>query len=243
MTAIAPRFHATIFDYGAGNLHSLAKAIEHAGVRVSVETDPFRALDTDLVVLPGVGAFGLAAERLAPAREAWRERVAAGLPCLGVCLGMQLLLDDSEEGPGQGLGLFTGRVTRLAARRVPHMGWNTIEDSSASSADRAFYFAHGYACRVTDESSVSAWCVHETDRFPAVIVKGAMLGVQFHPEKSSRAGAAFLAAYLDGIALGRALDAERIESASAPCAMSEIDPENARGAAGDGAGRLGEVRP
>lgn len=232
-----PRYRATIFDYGAGNLHSLAKAIERAGVAVSVETDPFRALDTDLVVLPGVGAFGQAAERLSPARDRWRARIAEGLPCLGVCLGMQLLLDSSEEGEGAGLGIFAGRVTRLDARRVPHMGWNTLDAGSSlvsvtlrplaplANRDAYYYFAHGYACRLEDDALVTAWCRHEEDRFPAVIARGSVLGVQFHPEKSSRAGAAFLASFLDAVALKRALGDERIEAASPPCAMSEAIDE------------------
>ena len=109
----------TVFDYGAGNLHSLVKALATPGTDVCVEPDPVRTVDTDVLVLPGVGAFAPAAERLAPGREAAREAVARGLPCLGICLGMQLLFDGSEEGPGLGLGLIPGRVTRLRARRVP----------------------------------------------------------------------------------------------------------------------------
>ena len=109
---------ATIFDYGAGNIHSLAKAIEAAGATVVVEPDPRRAVDTDVLVLPGVGAFGAAAERLAPGRDAMRDALANGLPCLGICLGMQLFLDGSEEGApnASGLGVIPGQVTRLRAR-------------------------------------------------------------------------------------------------------------------------------
>src|SRR5256885_14658400 len=110
---------ATIFDYGAGNLHSLAKARDEPGVDVHIETDPARATETDVLVLPGVGAFGLAAERLAPGREAMRAAVLGGLPTIGICLGMQLPFDGSEEGEGVGLGVMQGRVTRLRAVRVP----------------------------------------------------------------------------------------------------------------------------
>src|SRR5579872_3304492 len=113
-----------VFDYGAGNLHSLTKAL---GVDVVVETDPFALLLADTIVLPGVGAFGAAAARLAPAREALAQALANGTRCLGVCLGMQLLFTESEESPGvPGLGVIPGHVTRLRARRVPHMGWNTV---------------------------------------------------------------------------------------------------------------------
>ena len=117
----------TIFDYGAGNLHSLAKALERDGCAVTVETDPVRATDTDVLVLPGVGAFGSATDRLAPGRDAMRDAVLAGLPTIGICLGMQLLFDASEEGDGRGLGVIGGRVTRLRALRVPQIGWNDVE--------------------------------------------------------------------------------------------------------------------
>ena len=105
----------TIFDYGAGNLHSLAKAIETAEVEVRIEEDPTLASDTDALVLPGVGAFGAASGRLASGREAMRKAIVGGLPTLGICLGMQLLFDGSEEGAGAGLGVIPGRVSRLEA--------------------------------------------------------------------------------------------------------------------------------
>ncbi len=210
---------ATLFDYGAGNLHSLAKALERAGARVTIESDPLRALDTDLVVLPGVGAFGAAAERLAPAREAWRASIAAGLPCLGVCLGMQLLFDSSDEGAGAGLGIFGGRVTRLAARRVPHMGWNAIEEARdpalVASRLRLAYFAHGFACRAEDDALVTAWCCHEGDRFPAAVRRDRVLGVQFHPEKSSAAGVEFLACFVRDMAAHRGAAPGAMSSAAA----------------------------
>jgi glutamine amidotransferase len=195
---------ATLFDHGAGNVHSLAKALERAGARVTVESDTVRALDTDLLVLPGVGAFGAAAERLAQARDVWRERLAAGLPCLGVCLGMQLLFEASDEGPGAGLGVFGGRVTRLAARRVPHMGWNALEHARDCATLATAYFAHGYACRPVDPGVVTAWCTHEGDRFPAAVRRGNVLGIQFHPEKSSAPGVDFLARFVRDVATGRA---------------------------------------
>ena len=103
----------TLFDYGAGNLHSLAKALASPGVDVRIEPDPAAATDTDLLVLPGVGAFGPAAAALAPGRARMRDAIAGGLPCLGICLGMQLLFDRSEEGEGRGLGVMRGCVRRL----------------------------------------------------------------------------------------------------------------------------------
>ena len=196
----------TIFDYGAGNMHSLAKAIAAGGGDVVIEPDPLRAISTDVLVLPGVGAFGSAAERLAPGRDAMRAALLDGLPCLGICLGMQLLFDESDESTSadtRGLGLISGRVTRLRARRVPQIGWNSVDDASERLLDDAplpyAYFANSYVCRPDDEAVVRAWSVHEDDRFPAIVRAGNTMGVQFHPEKSSLPGLRFLHAFLDRV--------------------------------------------
>ena len=195
---------ATIFDYGAGNLHSLAKALSGSGAEVAIEPDPLRVVDTDLLVLPGVGAFAAAAASLAPARKQMRAALDSGLPCVGICLGMQLLFDASEEGPGEGLGVLPGQVTKLRARRIPQIGWNTLEEASDPLFERAplpiAYFANGYACRPEEPGCVTAWSTHEGDRFPAAVRRGSVLGVQFHPEKSSSAGVRFLGAFLDEVA-------------------------------------------
>jgi glutamine amidotransferase len=195
---------ATLFDYGAGNLHSLGKALAHAGLEVAIETDPARASEASLLVLPGVGAFPAAAARLRPGLAEMRRALAAGLPCIGVCLGMQLLFERSEEGPGEGLGVIAGSVTRLAARRVPQIGWNRLEECAGPPFERASlgdaYFAHGFACRPERTDGVLAWCTHESDRFPAAIRRDRVLGVQFHPEKSSRDGLRFLAACIEEVA-------------------------------------------
>lgn len=189
-------------DYGVGNLHSLVSGLRAAGIEATVEADLSRAVEAEALVLPGVGAFPAAAARLAPVRQALRERLTSDAPCLAICLGMQLLLDQSAEGEGQGLGLVPGAVGRLTGRRVPHMGWTTVQgdDACLTSArlDTA-YFAHGYACRPSDESHVTAWSEHEGERFPAVIRRHRTMGVQFHPEKSSRAGIEFLRAAWEDI--------------------------------------------
>ncbi|MFL5578397.1 MAG: imidazole glycerol phosphate synthase subunit HisH [Gemmatimonadaceae bacterium] len=196
----------TIFDYGAGNLHSLAKALEAAGVAVRAETDPARAVaGADALVLPGVGAFSQAAGRLAPARERVRDALAGGLPCLGICLGMQLLFSESQEGPGAGLGVVPGAVTRLRARRVPQIGWNQLEGVAAGEPlfRRApldvVYFANSYVCRLAPGAAGAAlaWATHEGDRFVAAVRAGNTVGVQFHPEKSSTAGVAFVRAWVE----------------------------------------------
>ena len=196
----------TIFDYGAGNLHSLAKAIEGGGVEVRIEEDPTLAIDTDALVLPGVGAFGAAAGRLAPGRTAMREAIARGLPTLGICLGMQLLFEGSDEGEGAGLGVIPGRVSRLTAQRVPQIGWNALESAHDPLFDVAplsiAYYANSFVCRPADPSGVIAWSQHEGDRYPAAVRAGTAVGAQFHPEKSSAAGVRWLHAFLDEARIG-----------------------------------------
>ncbi|MCE9670440.1 imidazole glycerol phosphate synthase subunit HisH [Myxococcus stipitatus] len=189
----------TLFDYGAGNLHSLAKAVATAeGAQVRVEEDPLRAVETDVLVLPGVGAFGAAVARLAPGRDVMRAALERGLPCLGICLGMQLLFESSEEGAGEGLGVFSGRVVRLRGRRVPQMGWNRVEEDRTLRDARleTVYYANSFVCCVEDPSLVTAWSTHEEERFPAVVRRGGIVGVQFHPEKSSTPGVEFVRAFL-----------------------------------------------
>ncbi len=195
----------TLFDYGAGNLHSLAKALAAPDTEVRIEEDPSRAVETDALVLPGVGAFAAAAARLAPAREAVREAVRSGLPTLGICLGMQLFLDGSEEGPGEGLGLVPGTVRRLRARRVPQIGWNEVERDGTSEPllDAApvgvAYYANSFVCEPLDSACVTAWTTHEDDRFAAAVRAGSAVGVQFHPEKSSDAGVRFVRAFVASV--------------------------------------------
>jgi glutamine amidotransferase len=183
---------ATILDYGAGNLHSLAKALDDDAIIVRVEQDLSRALETDLLVLPGVGSFAYASARLAAHRTDVRAAIRGGLPILGICLGMQLLFERSEEGDGDGLGILDGVVTRLKSDRIPHIGWNTLDDLGAdgdfAAELRAVYYANSFACRPADESDVVAWTTHDGDRFPAAVRRGRTAGMQFHPEKSSRAG-------------------------------------------------------
>lgn len=189
----------TLFDYGAGNLHSLAKALATTeGVEVRIQEDPVKSLDTDLLVLPGVGAFGAAAARMAPGLTQMREAVRGGLPCLGICLGMQLMFEASDEGGGKGLGLFRGRVERLRSQRVPHIGWNDVEEDTALATAKlgTVYYAHSYVCRAQEPGVVVGWTTHEADRFPAAVRKGKVLGVQFHPEKSSASGVRFVQAFL-----------------------------------------------
>jgi glutamine amidotransferase len=195
----------TVFDYGAGNLHSLIKTLETPDTIVRIETNATRAVsECDAFVLPGVGAFAPAAARLADGRDAIRTALNNGLPCLGICLGMQLLFDSSTEGDGEGLGVFGGQVQRLTAARVPQIGWNQVETGDArdplftESGLELAYFANSFVARPTDSTldHVIGWTEHEGDRFPSAVRARHTVGVQFHPEKSSTQGVRFIHAFL-----------------------------------------------
>jgi glutamine amidotransferase len=195
---------ATILDYGAGNLHSLAKALESPGISVRATDDPSRALETDVLILPGVGQFEWAASRLGGSEGILARAIRSGLPTVGICLGMQLLFERSEEGAGDGLAVLGGDVRRLTASRVPHIGWNALEnvaDEALCSAglDTAYY-ANSFVCRPESNEDVIAWTTHESDRFPAAVRRGSVYGMQFHPEKSSIAGVAALSAVVREVA-------------------------------------------
>jgi glutamine amidotransferase len=192
--------NVALIDYGAGNRHSLAKALAAGGATVRVENDLARALDGDAVVLPGVGAFGPAAAQLQPGRGALQAAVQAGLPCLGICLGMQLLFESSEEGDGPGLALLEGRVRKLVAYRLPHMGWNQVDMADdalfAGLDDLTAYYANSYVAEPADGSEVIAWTQYGNERFAAAVRRDHVWGVQFHPEKSGIPGLRLLHNFL-----------------------------------------------
>lgn len=192
----------SVLDTRVGNVHSLLKALATAGAEPRLEVRPEACLDARLLVLPGVGAYPAATALLAETRQALRERLLDGAPCLGICLGMQLLLEASEEGPGTGVGAIPGQVVRLEAPRVPHMGWNRVEGEDAllaASGLQTAYYAHSFVCRPVNPGVVRATTEHAGVRFPAMIRSGGMVGVQFHPEKSGAPGLAFLAAVLEEV--------------------------------------------
>jgi len=181
-------------DYGAGNLRSVCAALERAGASPEISTDPAAVRDAPLAVIAGVGHVESAARGLAPVAEALRDRVAAGQPLLGICVGMQLLFEESEEG-GRGLGLLEGSVRRVRARRVPHMGWNALALTRPSmlldgleGAD--VYFAHSYAAVPAGDVAVAE--VEHDGTLVAAVESGPLAGVQFHPERSGAAGARVL---------------------------------------------------
>jgi len=192
----------SVLDTRVGNVHSLLKALAAAGGEPRLESRPEGCLGAPMLVLPGVGAYPAASALISEARDAVRERLLAGAPALGICLGMQLLLDGSDEGPGAGLGVIPGRVVRLEAPRVPHMGWNQVEGEDPlliRSGLTTAYYAHSFVCRPVDAHVVRATTEHAGVTFPAMIRARGMVGVQFHPEKSGAPGVAFLAAVLEEV--------------------------------------------
>jgi glutamine amidotransferase len=195
--------NVSLFDYGTGNLFSLRRALERHGARVRIDSDPIAALGADALVLPGVGAFGAASARLAEARGDIVPALAAGFPCLGICLGMQLLFGSSEEGEGEGLGFLGGHVRRLDARRVPQMGWNDVEPTGApvdplfaGLARPVVYYANTFVPEPSADETVIGWTTYAGDRFAAAVRKQRVWGVQFHPEKSADAGLAMIGNFL-----------------------------------------------
>ena len=192
-----------IIDYGMGNLHSAAKALEKVGAQVSVTRDPELVRQADKVVLPGVGAFGdcmknLNERGLAPVIH---EVIAAGKPFLGICVGLQMLFEGSEEDPGvAGLGIFKGLVRKIVAPglKVPHMGWNSLALQAASPLFQGLppaayvYFVHSFHAVPTDESCITA-VTDYGGQVTAAVGRGLIQAVQFHPEKSSAVGLKILA--------------------------------------------------
>jgi glutamine amidotransferase len=189
-----------IVDYGMGNRRSVEKALEHVGAEpaLTAEHDVLRSADG--IVVPGVGAFPEAMRRLRAGGldELIAERAEAGVPVLGLCLGMQLLFETSDEHEGAtGLGLLPGRVRTLQAPRVPHIGWNLVTFTRPSPLTEglgkaaAFYHVHSLAPEPADESDVVGRGEYGSP-FVSIVERGNVMGVQFHPEKSSRDGLALL---------------------------------------------------
>ena len=204
-----------VLDYGSGNVHSAAKAIERAGAEVEVTADRTAALDADGLVVPGVGAFKAVMQQLRAVRgdEIIDRRLAGGRAVLGICVGMQVLFEHGVErgADTEGLGEWPGAVTELPARVLPHMGWNTVEPGEASvlfdgiEAER-FYFVHSYAAQQWKldtmppfPSPTLTWAEHG-GRFLAAVENGPLTATQFHPEKSSDAGIRLLGNWLGTLA-------------------------------------------
>jgi glutamine amidotransferase len=186
-----------IIDYGAGNIRSIEKALEHVGAAVQITDDPSVVTRAQAVVLPGVGSGGAAMARITQRGldDSIRHSTQQGKPFLGICLGMQLLADHHAEGEVDGLGLFAGEVRRIPhGPKIPHMGWNQVKPQHSGLAifegiqpDAYFYFAHSYYVEPQDQQGVAAVTDYGSP-FCSVIVTERVWGTQFHPEKSGSVG-------------------------------------------------------
>lgn len=197
-----------IIDYDAGNIKSVIKAMEHLGQEVILTRDGKEILSADHVILPGVGSFGDAMEKLHRYQlvPVIRQVVERKIPFLGICLGLQLLFESSEESPGvEGLGILKGRIVRFDERdgmKIPHMGWNSL---SFPREGRLFqgigqqayvYFVHSYYLIAEDESIAAATCEY-ANHFHASVEQGSVFACQFHPEKSSDVGLQILKNFIN----------------------------------------------
>lgn len=209
---MSPRL--AVLDFEMSNLRSAVKALERLGADVRVAVDPDGARDVDGVVLPGVGNFGEAMRRMGARGldTAVRDAVDRGVPVIGICLGLQLLFAESEESPGvPGLGILPGAVRRLRTdRKLPHIGWSHVTwapDSVLGPGDpgdaaaSTYYFVHTYACEPEDPSLVLGRAEHGTP-FCASAGREGVMGVQFHPEKSSAAGLGLLGRWIASVGAG-----------------------------------------
>jgi glutamine amidotransferase len=205
----------TVLDYGSGNLRSAVRALERAGAEVTLSADRSDAMDTDGLVVPGVGAFAacMAGLRSVYGHEIIGRRLAGGRPVLGICVGMQILFERGVEHGVEtdGCGEWPGVVERLQAPVVPHMGWNTVETPEDSVLfegieEERFYFVHSYGVRdwtlrTNDRTRAPlvTWAEHGGDRFVAAVENGPLIATQFHPEKSGDAGARLLRNWVEGL--------------------------------------------
>ncbi len=198
-----------IIDYDMGNLHSASKGLENAGATPQVTDDPAVIAAADGVVLPGVGAFDPAVQHLRSRHlvDPIKDAIASGKPFLGICLGLQILFDSSEEGSEPGLGIIPGTVRRFqheANITIPHMGWNQLNFTQPNvslwqqlPADPWVYFVHSYYVDPTDKNVAAATTTHGTQTVTAAIARDNIMAVQFHPEKSSTCGLKMLSSFVE----------------------------------------------
>ncbi len=193
-----------VIDYGAGNIRSISRGLEAAGAEVFVARQGGELVEADAIVLPGVGHAGQLMKALEDRGfdRAVLDSVDAGTPFLGICVGMQIMFGDQEEGNGRGLELLSGEVRHLPRElKTPHIGWSqvtAVTDSpfGPAGATDYFYFVHSYAAGNADPGTVVATTDYGVT-FPSVVIKDHLWGCQFHPEKSSTAGIAFLRTFVN----------------------------------------------
>lgn len=193
-----------IIDYGAGNLHSVKNALDYLGAECVITADPEQILAADAVILPGVGAFGdcMASLDTAGLIDVVKQAAQSGKPFLGICLGLQLMFEESEEAPGvKGLGIFKGKVVKIpdTGLKIPHMGWNSITPAKESKilvGNPFVYFVHSYYIQPEDESVISAYTEYGM-KLGIAVECGNVFAVQFHPEKSGREGMEILKRFIN----------------------------------------------
>lgn len=194
----------SIIDFGAGNLYSVYKALKFIGANVGITKDINIIGKSDAVVFPGVGAFGavMSAIKKHNLQDVIIKSAKSSKPFLGICVGMQVLFEDSEETPKEkGLGIFKGKAVRFKkAKKVPHIGWNNVVASSdlclPCKNTEKFYFAHSYYVIPEDPSIITGQTEYDGENFTSIIKKDNLLAVQFHPEKSGEAGLEFLKMFI-----------------------------------------------
>jgi glutamine amidotransferase len=202
------RPHVVVLDYGSGNLRSAQRALQRAGADAQVTADSVAALAADGLVVPGVGAFAACVTGLrgVGGDQVIAKRLATAAPVLGICVGMQILFGSGDEHGLRtpGCGCWPGTVSKLTAPILPHMGWNVVSAAPESrllagiGSGEMFYFVHSYAAKTPPPGALSSWARHGED-FLAVVEDGPLSATQFHPEKSSDAGAALLSNWLEGL--------------------------------------------
>ncbi len=184
----------TLTDYGVGNLYSIRHSLENCGAEVTVVRDMREVLDAECRVFPGVGACAKTMERRPPYRDGRRAKLEGGTPVLGICIGMQILFEGSSEGETPGLGFYKGRVVPLEGRVIPHMGWNSVDSDDPlmdGVGGHHFYFAHSFRGCPEEDITVGT-TEYEGQSVPTFFRRANVYGTQFHPEKSSASGMAFL---------------------------------------------------
>jgi len=181
----------SITDYGVGNLYSIRRSLESCGANVKVLGDMKGLRDAECIVFPGVGAFDATMKKLLPMREEICDMLKSGTPALGICIGMQILYEGSDEGTSPGLGLYKGRVEKLPCKMIPHMGWNQVRSEDPlleGIPDDNFYFVHSYYGNPKEDGITLGTTEYEDVEFPSFFRKYNTYGTQFHPEKSSSSG-------------------------------------------------------
>ena len=195
-----------ILDYGSGNLRSAQRAFAMSGHETLVTSDPKICLESDGLVVPGVGAYGACMDQLIAAggQEIINHRIALDRPLIGICVGMQVLFDGgSEKGGHKGLGIFGGEVSQIDAPILPHIGWNSVTADPSSTILRGldgelFYFVHSYAAKDPVVDGANSFCNYG-ENFLAAVERGSVSAVQFHPEKSGAVGAKLIANWVGAL--------------------------------------------